>query len=146
MKTRLALTDFMDELIYKVVLGNRYLSDAAEMPDTEYKALRFIHRNPNCTMKEIAEFTGVSLPRATKIADSLIENGYALRVPGPDRRTVALKLSAKGRSAIAEASKMHQDLSEVILKPLSPEEREQMYVLLMKCYEQLKTQEYHHKY
>lgn len=138
MKTRIALSEFIDELIYRVVLGNRYLSDAAEMPDSEYKALRYIHRNPKTTMRDVAKFTGVSLPRTTKIADSLVEKRYIRRTHGKDRRCVELELTNKGQSAINEAAHMHQDLSEAILKPLSPEERKEMYALLMKCYRELK--------
>lgn len=137
MKTRIALTEFIDDLIYKIVLGNRYLSDAAEMPDSEYKTLRYIHKNHVATMKEIANFCGVSLPRATKIADRLVETGYAERQVIHDRRKVQLALTTKGKQAIDEASSIHQDLSEAILAPLSQKEREQMYMLIKKCHNAL---------
>jgi DNA-binding MarR family transcriptional regulator len=138
MKTRVALTEFIDELIYQVVLSNRHLSDAAEMPDSEYKALRFVHRNNEVSMRGLSAFLGVSLPRATKIADALVDTGYCHRCPGPDRRCVNLRLTEKGQSAIDEATKMHQDLSEAILAPLNKAERGQMYQLIKKCYQEFR--------
>ncbi len=133
MKTRLALATLIDDLIYHVVIAKRHLSDAAEMPDSEYKALRFIHKNGTVHMKDIAHFIGVSMPRATKVADALVANGYAKRVHGTDRRHVELSLTKKGMDAIAKANTMHQDLSEAILSPLTPSERTTMYQLLEKC-------------
>lgn len=133
MKTRIALAEFIDDLIYNVVIAKRHLSDAAEMPDSEYKALRYIHKNEMVHMKDIAHFIGVSMPRATKVADALVAHGYAKRVHGADRRHVELSLTKKGVDAVLKANTMHQDLSEAILSPLTPAERETMYTLLSKC-------------
>jgi DNA-binding MarR family transcriptional regulator len=139
MKTRIALTEFIDELIYQVVLANRHLSDAAEMPDSEYKTLRFVAKNNRVNMRQVADFLGVSMPRATKIADNLVEQKYVKRENGKDRRCVELCLDTSGKKAIEEAFKTHQDLSEAILTPLSSEERETMRLLITKCQSQFKN-------
>jgi DNA-binding MarR family transcriptional regulator len=138
MKTRLALATFIEDLIYNVVIAKKHLSDAAEMPDSEYKALRFVHKNGTVHMKDVAQFIGVSMPRATKVADALVAHGYAKRVHGTDRRHVELSLTKKGQDAINKASVMHQDLSEAILAPLTPAERQTMYDLLSKCQQELR--------
>jgi DNA-binding MarR family transcriptional regulator len=139
MKTRIALTEFIDELIYQVVLANRHLSDVAEMPDSEYKTLRFVSKNGKVNMRQVAEFLGVSMPRATKIADNLVGQKYIKRENGKDRRCVELCLDDNGIKAIDEAFKAHQDLSEAILTPLSNEERETMRLLITKCQSQFKS-------
>lgn len=137
MKTRIALAELIDELIYHVVISKRHLSDAAEMPDSEYKALRYIHKNGIVHMKDVAHFIGVSMPRATKVADALVANGYVARVHGADRRHVELSLTKKGNAAVAKAFSMHQDLSEAILAPLTPPERTILFTLLEKCRHEL---------
>lgn len=142
MKTRVTLASFIDELIYHVVLGNRFLSDAAELPDSEYKALRFIDKNDEPTMRTLATFLGVSLPRTTMVAETLVKKNLVLRSHGSDRRTVHLRLTSNGEKVIAVAAEMHLELSEAILKPLSTTEREQLYTLIKKCYEQLKQTEH----
>jgi DNA-binding MarR family transcriptional regulator len=140
MKTRLTLANFIDELIYQVVLGNRYLSDAAELPDSEYKTLRFIERHSNVHLKDVAAFLGVSPPRASAVIDQLVLKKLVLRSVGENRREISLSLTKAGKSALSEAQAMHNDLSEAILSPLDKREREQMYVLLEKCYQSLKDQ------
>lgn len=141
MKTRQTLAAFIDELIYQVVLGNRYLSDAAELPDSEYKALRFVDKSDEPTMRLLAEFLGVSLPRATIVAETLVEKKLITRKHGDDRRTIHLCLTKKGVVVIEEAKSMHLDLSEAILSPLKPNEREQLYYLIKKCYDELTTKD-----
>lgn len=139
MKTRIALTEFIDDLIYEVVLANRHLSDAAELPDSEYKTLRFISKNKKVNMRQVADFLGVSMPRATKVADNLVNQKYIMRENGKDRRCVELCMDEKGKNAIKEAFITHQELSEAILSPLSTDERETMRKLITKCHNQLKV-------
>lgn len=138
MKTRIALTEFIDELIYQVVLANRHLSDAAELPDSEYKTLRFVAKNGKVNMRQVSLFLGVSMPRATKIADNLVSQEYIKRENGKDRRCVELCLDAKGTKVLEEAFKTHQDLSEAILTHLSADERETMRHLITKCQSQFR--------
>jgi DNA-binding MarR family transcriptional regulator len=133
MKTRIALTNFIDDLIYQMVLTHRNLTDENDLSDSEYKVLWFVYKNPFATMKQIADFSDVSLPRASKIVDGLVGHGYVNRASTTDRRKIQIKLTDKGDKLINKTIKSHQEISELILSPLDPEEREALYVLLGKC-------------
>jgi DNA-binding MarR family transcriptional regulator len=133
MKTRLALTNFIDDVIYQMVLTHRYLTDVNDLSDSEYKVLWFVYKNPKATMSQVAKFGDISLPRASKIVDGLVKHGYVERVSGTDRRKTAIELTSKGNKIINQTILSHQEISESILSPLDPEERNVLYNLLSKC-------------
>jgi DNA-binding MarR family transcriptional regulator len=133
MKTRLALTNFIDDVIYQMVLTHRYLTDVNDLSDSEYKVLWFIYKNPKANMSQIAKFGDISLPRASKIVDGLVNHNYVERVSGNDRRKTAIELTSKGNKIINQTILSHQEISESILSPLDPEERNALFNLLNKC-------------
>ncbi len=133
MKTRIALTNFIDDVIYQMVLTHRNLTDENDLSDSEYKVLWFVYKNPCANMKQIADFSDVSLPRVSRIVDGLVEHRYAKRTSTTDRRKIQVELTSKGESLIQKTITSHQEISEQILSPLDPEERESLYILLNKC-------------
>ena len=95
-------------------------------------ALVHLGAYPGESIQGLAGVLGVSHPAAVKIADRLAADGLLERRPGPDRRTVALHLSAKGRRAAARVlSRRAGELTDV-LSGLAPAEREALEPLLEK--------------
>lgn len=139
MKTRVLLTEFIDQLLYKIVIEHRHVSDVVDMPDSWYRTIRFLDKADSASMREIAEFLHVSTPRATMVGNALVDAGYAKRLPGVDRRTIRLKLTQRGYDIIDKTTRVHQHLSEHILAELTDNERETFYSLLKKCNEAAKT-------
>jgi len=140
MKTRIAFTDFIDDVIYQMILTNRHLSDIGNVSDGEYRVLRFLHKNGEATMTSIASFLNVSTPRTTKIADSLFNRGYIDRHTGSDRRSIHIQLTKKATTIMAKSVELHREISESFLRVLSQSEREQMYTLITKCHMALTQQ------
>jgi MarR family transcriptional regulator, 2-MHQ and catechol-resistance regulon repressor len=66
---------------------------------SRFNSLRFLYvaDDQRLTMSELRSRLGVSTPLVTKVIDSLVKDGWVVRVPGPnDRRTVYAQLTADG--------------------------------------------------
>jgi DNA-binding MarR family transcriptional regulator len=95
-------------------------------------ALVHLHAHPGTSVQTLARVLGVSQPAAVKIVDRLAADGLLERRPGPDHRTLALRLTETGRAAVARIlSGRDRELSE-LLTVLQPEERERLEPLLAK--------------
>lgn len=65
-----------------------------------YRVMFFLRRKESPKMSELARALSVSLSTATRIADILVDNGYAERLSDPrDGRLVRLALTDHGRKA-----------------------------------------------
>jgi DNA-binding MarR family transcriptional regulator len=69
-------------------------------PINMYRVLYFLRRKESPKMSEFARALSVSLSTATRMADVLVDNGYAERLSDPkDHRLVRLNLTDYGRKA-----------------------------------------------
>ncbi|MBI4674722.1 MAG: MarR family transcriptional regulator [Chloroflexi bacterium] len=85
------------------------------------------------TMGEISEALHVPLSTATRMVDSLVEHGYAERLPDPqDRRIVRVTLSPSGKELYAMVNHFFSERMYEFLSHFSPAERKQLLALFEK--------------
>lgn len=86
------------------------------------------------TMTELAHIAGLSRSRLSHALDSLEERGWVARTScGSDKRTLSATLTPAGRELLRTAAPVHVDqVRELVLGPLSAEERDQLGSILGK--------------
>jgi DNA-binding MarR family transcriptional regulator len=86
------------------------------------------------TMTELAQIAGLSRSRLSHALDSLEERGWVTRSScGSDRRTLSATLTPAGRELLRSAAPVHvAQIRELVLAPLSDEERAQLGTILTK--------------
>lgn len=91
------------------------------------------------TMRELGAALGVPLSTATRMVDSLVEAGYAKRLPDhEDRRIVRVALTNPGKKLYATFNEFFNRRVEEFLHHFTPQEREAMIVLMQKGVEVLR--------
>jgi DNA-binding MarR family transcriptional regulator len=72
-------------------------------------AVSLRHRTQESRQRELAAKLGVTMQGAAKLAGEMERSGYLEKHPDPsDARGKVLRLSARGREAVAEARRFHQ--------------------------------------
>ena len=86
------------------------------------------------TMTELARIAGLSRSRLSHALDSLEERGWVSRTScHSDKRTLSATLTPEGREMLRTAAPVHVDqVRELVLDPLSPDERDQLGAILGK--------------
>src|SRR5919197_934371 len=117
-----ALTDRLNETVRRG--GERGLSSTA--------ALVHIHTRPGQAIEFLARVLRISHPAAVRVVDRLEADGLVKRRPGPDDRSLALFLTARGRRAARTILDTRLAVMRDALSPLTSEEQEQLETLLEK--------------
>ncbi|NPA93138.1 MAG: MarR family transcriptional regulator [Chloroflexi bacterium] len=90
---------------------------------TQVFALRYIHRQGECNISDLAKALGVSNAAASQMLDRLVQQGYVLRQENPrDRRNKRLSLTEEGQQVLAEITPSRQAMFDEVTKMLSPQE------------------------
>ncbi len=79
---------------------------------SRFNALRFLYvaDDRRMLLGELRTRLGVSMPLVTKVVDSLVKEGWVVRVPGPsDRRTIYAELTSEGVRRFEERLPIIQD-------------------------------------
>ncbi|KJL22043.1 Transcriptional repressor MprA [Microbacterium oxydans] len=86
------------------------------------------------TMTELARIAGLSRSRLSHALDSLEERGWVERTScSSDKRTLSATLTPAGREMLRAAAPVHvEQVRELVLAPLTSEEREQLRTILGK--------------
>lgn len=86
------------------------------------------------TMTELARIAGLSRSRLSHALDSLEERGWVERTScRTDKRTLSAALTPAGREMLRTAAPVHvEQVRELVLDPLTPEERTQLRSILTK--------------
>lgn len=86
------------------------------------------------TMTELARIAGLSRSRLSHALDSLEERGWVQRTScNRDKRTLTATLTPAGRDVLRGAAPVHvEQIRELVLDPLTPEERGQLAGILSK--------------
>ncbi len=96
------------------------------------------HAGP-MTMRELGAALGVPLSTATRMVDSLVEAGYAKRLPDPeDRRIVRVALTNSGKNLYATFNEFFNRRVEEFLRHFTSQERATMIALMQKGVEVLR--------
>ena len=84
----------------------------------QVNALFRLHHHDQCSVRDLAEFLGVSDAAASQMVDKLVDQGLILRIEDPqDRRGKLLSLSPEGNTIVQESIKSRHawvtDLAEL---------------------------------
>lgn len=116
---------FIKESIRKSSLGSLTM--------TQLETLGYILRNPNHTMRDVAEYLSIAPPSATEIVDSLSKEKYVERVANSkDRREVKLRATKKGKLARDKAKKISEKRIREATAKLTALEKKQLIKILQK--------------
>jgi DNA-binding MarR family transcriptional regulator len=100
-------------------------------PANAWRVVTILGRLGPLSASEIKDHTTLEADKITRIVDSLVEQGLAIRRQDKaDRRRVRVSLSAKGRRANAGIEAMIAQMEREFLSVLSRSEREMLYKLL----------------
>lgn len=93
----------------------------------------FLHQNPGSTMGQLSQAISVPLYTATRMVDSLVENGLADRLPDPDDRRIVRVIPTDNGRRIYEAmeARLAQDFQK-IMACLTLDEQRTLIALLHK--------------
>lgn len=79
------------------------------------------------SLKSLSERMSMHPSAASIMVDKMVNKGVLERADNPnDRRTICIRLSAKGQEIIANARKLMQDEMEILATKLTAEEMEQL--------------------
>jgi DNA-binding MarR family transcriptional regulator len=116
--------------------------DRISHPHAFHRISSILHRKPGLTMGELSQALSVPLYTATRMVDSLVENGLADRLSDPDdRRIVRVTLTEDGlRFHEAIESRVTQNIQKIVAC-LTPEEQGVLIAILRKVATSLKESE-----
>lgn len=81
----------------------------------EHAAIILVGTVDGLSQEDLQRRVGLSQPGTTRLVDRLVDRGLLTRAPGPDRRTNALRLTARGASEAGRAlARRHELLTPLI--------------------------------
>ena len=94
----------------------------------QFRALRFIQRNPDSSLSNVAEYLGLTLPSMSKLVDGLVTDDLVIRQESKaDRRRMTLELTGTGAAIVNAARAGAQTNLARKIKGLSDEELETIH-------------------
>lgn len=76
----------------------------SEISIPQFRTMRFIQRNPESSLSDVAEHLGLTLPSASKLVDGLVKQKLVARKESAaDRRRLTLMLTQNGTSIVDSA-------------------------------------------
>lgn len=143
--SRLSLEAFADramELFPQLVRGmtrheNNYLTKGViTLP--QVWVLRYLSRQRECPMRELAGFMKMGLSSVTGMVDRLVKQGLAnRRRTERDRRLVFVDITAKGRKALKDILDQRRKTALSLFESLTSEERLTYLCILEKLVKKL---------
>ena len=95
----------------------------ADLSIPQFRTLRFIQRNPDESLSDLADHLGLTLPSVSKLVDGLVKQELISRQESTaDRRRLTLVLTQNGESIVNSARASAQANLEKILSCLSNDE------------------------
>ncbi|MEU5695339.1 MarR family winged helix-turn-helix transcriptional regulator [Actinosynnema sp. NPDC020468] len=76
----------------------------AGVTPTQAQALRVLRERPGTGLGALAGLLGVSAPTASTAVNTLVTKGLVVKEPGPDRRSITLRLTAAGEEVADRAA------------------------------------------
>jgi MarR family transcriptional regulator for hemolysin len=139
--TRAAAADLSDALRTFFRAARRARGRAARQPAgdglslAQYHALEPLLERP-CSVREVAELSGVAPPTACRVIDGLVARGLVAREPDAgDRRALVLTLTPAGRRATLAKRRSFDGVRERITGTLDADEQRQAAELLRRLAE-----------
>ena len=98
-----ALMDTTPQIIQSIRVEMRR-GRVPDMSIPQFRTLRFIQRNPDSSLSDLAEHLGLTLPSASKLVDGLVKQKLLTRKESAeDRRRLTLMLTQTGTSIVDSA-------------------------------------------
>src|SRR5688572_10722550 len=110
-----ALAEFIDELVYQLLLTNRVLSRNLAISNCNFRAILFIKHTEGASVRQLAMFLGVTLPRASNVVDDLVKRELVRRETGQDRRRASLFLTESGETVVNNLHQIHAEVAKRLL-------------------------------
>jgi len=98
-----ALMDTTPQILQSIRVEMRR-GRGAELSIPQFRTLRFIQRNPDSSLSDLADHLGLTLPSASKLVDGLVKQKLLTRKESAeDRRRLTLLLTQNGTSIVDSA-------------------------------------------
>lgn len=98
-------------------------------------ALRALATWDATSIEELSRLLALSHSGTVRLVDRLVSSGMVSRARGPDRRTTALTLTARGKRTSARLNQRRRDVIMESLMRLKPAERDLLGTLMAKMLE-----------
>jgi DNA-binding MarR family transcriptional regulator len=137
-----AFANRVTELLPQLARGmarheNNYLTKGVITPPQVW-VLRQLTRQPECSMRELADFMKMGLSSVTGMVDRLVRQGLAnRRRTEQDRRIVFVDITAKGRKILKEILEQHHRTILDLFESLTADERFAYLCILEKLVKKL---------
>jgi len=96
---------------------------STEISIPQFRTLRFIQRNPDSSLSDLADHLGLTLPSVSKLVDGLVKQKLVSRKESPeDRRKITLLLTDTGTAMVDSARADARSHLADKLKQLSDDE------------------------
>ncbi|MFF5476357.1 MarR family winged helix-turn-helix transcriptional regulator [Streptomyces sp. NPDC012935] len=127
-------------LLYRLGLRSGQLFNASLQESglrlRHYAVLRFLATTPGALQRELSTSLGYDPSAIVGLVDDLEKQGFAERRPSPDdRRSRIIVLTEGGRAFLRDTDEAGQRVTNELLQPLDPAEREQLHALLQRVSE-----------
>lgn len=98
----------------------------------QWAVLQCLWRNGSLKLSDIARLTGNDPPATSRLVDRMVNAGLVERkVDSTDRRAVTVGLAPKGEG-LRQLQGVYEQVNEVLMKDLAPDERESLFSLLQR--------------
>lgn len=117
--------------IMQTIRGEMRRGHGTDLSIPQFRALRFIQRNPDSSLSDLASHLGLTPPSVSKLVDGLVKQELIVRQESfDDRRRLMLVLTHNGESIINTARASAQANLVKILNLLSNEELNTVHLAL----------------
>jgi DNA-binding MarR family transcriptional regulator len=92
-------------MVMRIIRAEMRSHSAPDLSVPQFRSLAFLNRHAGCSLSDLAEHVGLTLPSMSKLVDALVERKLVTRETyAGDRRRVTLALTPRG-SAILESAR-----------------------------------------
>lgn len=120
-------------------LDNRFERHQYNISSTQWPIIAFLKKIGEGNQKDIGEYLQMNKVSVNRAIDHLERNGWVKRIPSQmDGRSNVISLSAMGSSLYYQLAKDAEEVIEIAFNNFQPHEREQLFFLLDKMYDNLK--------
>jgi DNA-binding MarR family transcriptional regulator len=94
------------------------------LPLNEAACLNVVAHNDGCSLRHVSNTLGITHPGTVRLVDRLASAGLLERTTGPDRRTVALRLTTAGRRHWEQQRTARGQRLDAVVDRLTEEQRD----------------------
>lgn len=104
---------------------------AVDIRPTQYSVMTVIGANPGLSQMAVAKRLGIERARLVHLLDSLEDRDFVSRIlSATDRRSHALHLTARGRTALAQFKRLAAEHERHVAEKIGKENRERLLQIL----------------